>query len=313
VGKSSGGRARKPPVAATQPKPGAEGGGKQRWRILIITTAVAAVVSTLVPLTIGSFDTIWHKIRPKPLVNTEVERRQVPLATASSATDPSRPAEDPAAAGQVKSWGGRVWALPASVDSTATPWAGKVPDNNDDFGVAFGAWNAQAGGADVGTTELRLFVTAQAKDVVISGVCAHLTAPRAAPMDGTLFYMEPQGDEPEPASINLDSPNTCAPEFAAAPVHVEAGKNTVIDVSASTRAHTVSWYPELRIVVDGKRRTAPVGGNQTFRTTALLGDLTAYGHYFSYLFQGSSPGFREGLADPSKLAELRKLAYGGGT
>lgn len=305
-------RGQRPPIAAVQGKSGGEASGKQRWRTLIITTAVVAIVSTVVTLAINNFGAAWHKIRPKPPVNTEVERRQVPLDASSSAVDPSRPAQDSTTAGTIKSWGGRMWALPASVDSTVTPWVGKVPDTNDNFGPAFGTWVTQAGGADVGTTELRIVVTAQDKDVVISGVCAHLTAPRAAPFNGTLFYSEPQGDEPEPASINLDSGNTCAPELGAAPVHVEAGQNKVIDVSASTRAHTVSWYPELRLVVDGKRRTTPVGGNQTFRTTALLGDLTAYGHYFSYVYDGSLPRFREGLADPSQLAYFRKLAYGGG-
>ncbi|RAO32475.1 hypothetical protein PSN13_03808 [Micromonospora saelicesensis] len=311
MGKSRRRRGRQSSIAAEQGKSGGEASGKQRWRTLIITTAVVAIVSTVVTLAINNFGTVWHKIRPKPPVNTEVERRQVPLDASSSAVDPSRPAEDSATVGTIESWGGRVWALPASVDSTATPWVGKVPDDNNNFGPAFGTWVTRAEGADVGTTELRIVVTAQDKDVVISGVCAHLTGPRIAPMDGTLFYMEPQGDEPEPASINLDSGNTCAPEFGAAPVHVEAGKNKVIDVSASTRGHTVSWYPELRLVVDGKRQTTPVGGNQTFRTTALLDDLTAYRHYFSYVYEGSPPRFREGLADPSQLAYLRKLAYGG--
>ncbi len=278
---------------------------RPQWRILVISTLITAVITTIVTLASTGVIPLWKWINQQDPLTTRVDRRPVPLPESSS-TDPAATTE---ADGSAAAWAAQVWALPATVDSTTAPWTGHI--TGDNFGTAFGAWATAAGGADVGATTLRLTVTAQDRDVTIDAVCARVVGAPGPAMNGTLFFREPQGeDDPAPASVNLDSADPCAPELGRTPLQVEAKKNRVIDLAATTRSRTVTWYPELSVVVNGERKTLALGKDKPYRTTALLDDLASYGHYFEYQYDASSPDFRETLPDPDRVEQIRRLVHG---
>ncbi|BBH68367.1 hypothetical protein ACTI_50520 [Actinoplanes sp. OR16] len=286
------------------------------WRVLAITTAVTAGITAVVTLVISGVGPLWRTVFPETPVVVHVDPRRPPLpAPESSAAGGSRPPVAPRGVRAVPEpddiWYPRAWALPAGADPATMPrtsWRYDDPDPDPEATVT--AWISRAGGADIGSTRLRLTVTGQDKDVVIDGLCARLTGPRTAPLTGALLYMPPEGDPPEPASLNLDSGRPCAPELSGAPVHVEAHKNTVIDVEATTRTHTVTWYPELYVVADGRRSVIPVEPERPCRTTALLGDLTAYDTYFEFVAGDSGTRLLPGLPDPGDIEEIREITYG---
>ena len=270
-----------------------------RWRVLAVTSLITAAVTAAVTLAFAGLGPLWRAVFPEPPVSVYVERHQPPAA-------PGRPRGVRAKAGEQQDWDRHAWALPAVVEPADVP-------RLDDPGVpdpwsALSDWATRAGGGDVGSTRIRVTVTGQDKEAVIDGLCAHLVGPRADPLSGTLVHVQPDGETPEPATLDLDADRPCSPELSRAPVHVAAHRSTVIDVSALTRAHSVAWYPELRLVVDGERQTIPVGANRPYRTTALLDDLAGYQRYIVYARSASA--FMESLPDPSELKYIGMYAYG---
>ncbi|WP_433831104.1 hypothetical protein ACQP2E_12625 [Actinoplanes sp. CA-015351] len=296
-----------------QPVPGGESGGRARWRLLTITTFVTAVVTAVVTLAFSGVGPLWRAVFPESPVTVHVDRHRPPLVTPSVplASRPAATQRDiTARSGPQYAWSPQAWALPAHVDPAGAPRV-SAPVDDDAAALDFISWVTRSGGADVGTTRLRITVTGQNKDVVIDGLCARVVGPRSAPLNGVLLYLPPDGDPPEPASLDLDSGRPCAPELSAAPLHVEAHKNKVIEIIARTRANTVTWYPELQVVADGKRVAIPIGETQPYRTTALLDELTGYGRYLIYTRSDSAaPSFRESLPDPSEIEEIRSITYG---
>lgn len=281
---------------------------RSRLRVLAITTLITAAVTTAVTVAFSGLGPLWHVVFPKPPVTTHLERYQPPPPAAPSPS-PSitvRAGGVHAKVGYLDLWDHHAWALPGLVAPADVPRIDD-PDLLDPWTV-LSDWATRAGGADIGSTRIRVTVTGQDKDVVIDGLCAHIVGGRTAPMKGTLVHVQPDGSEPEPATVDLDARRPCSPELSTAPVHVEARKNTVIDLSALTRRHTVTWYPELLLVVDGERVTVPLRETEPFRTTALLADLADYRRYVVYA--RSAEAFMESLPDPIDVVNINDYAYG---
>ncbi|MGH2506524.1 MAG: hypothetical protein ACRDHZ_03775, partial [Ktedonobacteraceae bacterium] len=167
-------------------------------------------------------------------------------------------------------------------------------------------WIFSRGGATVGVANVDLTLTGGQNGIVIKSICARIIK-RSPIMNGSLFYVSPQGGRPVSTILNLDSAEPCARYFNDNYLTLSSGQSTVIDLSVLAHSDTVTWSLYLNAVVNGIQQMIPVDSGQILRTTGLLPELTQYGIFYEFTDTGNYSGiFRPTIPEASEQKALEQ-------
>lgn len=208
----------------------------------------------------------------------------------------------------------QAWVLPSILSPTST--MAKVLtmresasgyETPDSYIDRFDNWLFAHGGATVGTTYLRITLTAGQEPILIQSICAHIVN-RSKIMSGTLFFKGTQGEKPVETVLNLDSAEPCATYFQGHYLSISPGKSQVVDLGVIAHTDTVAWSLFLDAIVNGKQEFIPVDSNEVLRTTGLQPKLANYGMYYEYTAgEGSSWFFRPSIPGPGSEQSIKDI------
>jgi hypothetical protein len=149
----------------------------------------------------------------------------------------------------------------------------------------------EAGGADIGTTFLRLFAEGRTTATVVIVDMRARIAHRDAPVGGALVSCAGGGEvSPIRVTFNLDAENPEAqressthvarPYFGGKYITLSRGEFVPFSISGVTKSHYVTWKLEVRVMIDGRRRTYVLDDDgRPFRTTAPTSARAYYPAY----------------------------------